>query len=640
MTYQQSPGVQIVEKDASAITVGLSSTVGAHVGAFRWGPVMNPMLISNEAQLVTTFGEPDNTTFPFFFGVSNFLAYTNSCWVNRVVGSTAKNASSSGTGLLIKNFNDYETVVEANNTTAGIFASRYPGVLGSGLKVSIADAGTFSTWEYKDLFSTAPGTSEFAVSKNALNDELHIVVVDGLGKFSGVLGSVLEKYEFVSKASDAISYQGTNNYYAQAIANKSEYVYWLDHPSGTTNWGDVAANTTFESLIDTSTVVTVTAAAWAAGTVTLTYGILGTAPYAVGESITVAGFTPSAYNGTYTVVSCSTTTVTYALAVDPGTATVMGTAASITYDFNYTLTGGVDGTVADAELRLGWDLFADDQTYDISLLVTGNASIALSHYIVQNIADTRKDCLAFVSITATAANMAEPIFGNNTSKLLLAKAFKTFDSTYAVIDSGYKYMYDKYNDKYRWVALNSDVAGLCARVDVTNDPWHSPAGMTKGQVKNVVKLSWNPNKAERDVLYPASINSVINMVGQGTLLFGDRTATTKPSAFDKINVRRLFLILEKSIANSAKYQLFELNDEITRLQFVSSVEPFLRNVKGRRGIDDYRVICDETNNTPQVVASNNFVGSILVKPKYSINFLTLNFTAVGPEVTFEQAAAI
>lgn len=209
-----------------------------------------------------------------------------------------------------------------------------------------------------------------------------------------------------------------------------------------------------------------------------------------------------------------------------------------------------------------------------------------------------------------------------------------------MIDTGYKYQFDKYNGIYRWVALNADTAGLCARVDATNDPWFSPAGMIKGQIKSATKLSWNPNKAERDIIYPLGINPIISMVGTGTILFGDKTATGKPSAFDRINVRRLFLVLEKSIANSAKYQLFELNDEITRLQFVASIEPFLRDAKGRRGIDDYRVICDTTNNTPQVIATNNFVGTILVRAKYSINFITLNFTAVGPSVSFELAATV
>jgi len=558
--YQQSPGVQVVEKDASAVTVGLSTTIGATVGTYVWGPVMKPMLVSNEGELVNIFGAPDNDTFASFYAAANFLTYTNAMWVTRIVGASSANASVTGTAVSINNFDDYQTNFATGSALYGTFAARYPGSKANGLKVSIADSATFDTWDYAAQFSSAPGTSDFAASKGGSNDELHVIVVDALGKFSGTTGTILEKYEFVSKASDAISYQGTNNYYADVIANKSQYVYWMAHDLDGTNWGTTAVNKVFATLTPT---------------------------------------TPA--------------------------------------DLVFTLSGGVDSNVGDnATKQLGWDLFLDSQTYDLSLLVSGNADTTLSAYVVQNIADVRKDCVAFTSISKTG----QPILGSSATRIIDAKAFKTFDSSYAVIDSGYKYIYDKYNDKYRWIALNSDTAVLCARVDATNDTWFSPAGMTKGQIKGAVKLSWNPTQAERDQLYPYSINPVINQVGKGTILFGDKTATLKPSAFDRINVRRLFLILEKSIANSAKYQLFELNDAITRLQFIASVEPFLRDVKGRRGVQDYKVICDETNNTPQVVATNNFVGTILIRPNYSINYITLNFVAVGPNVTFDIAASV
>jgi len=563
--YQQSPGVQVVEKDTSAVTVGLSTTIGAYVGAFTNGPVMSPMLISNEGELVQVFGAPNDDTASHFFAAANFLSYTNAMWVVRTVGATASNATVSGTPLLISNYDDYVDNHSDGVVTWGQFAARYPGSKYNGLKISIADSATFASWEYKQYFSAAPGTSDFATGKGGSDDELHVIVIDALGKFSGTAGSVLEKYEFLSKASDAISYQGMSNYYVTVLSNHSQYVYWLSHDLDGTNWGTTAANTTFALL-------------------------------------TLNPLNPLA----------------------PA-------------DLIFTISGGVDDDiVTEGEMQLGWDLFLDSQTYDISLLVSGNASETLSAYVVNNIADVRRDCVAFTSISKAGS----PIFGTSPTRITDAKAFKTFDSSYAVIDSGYKYMYDKYNDKYRWIALNADTAGLCAKVDATNDTWSSPAGMTKGQIKGAVKLSWNPTLAERDQLYPAAINPIINQVGKGTILFGDKTATTKPSAFDRINVRRLFLILEKSISNSAKYQLFELNDAITRLQFVASVEPFLRDVKGRRGVQDFKVICDETNNTPQVVATNNFVGTILIRPNYSINFITLNFVAVGPNVTFEVAATV
>lgn len=631
--FQQSPGIQIIEKNVSNSAPGQSTTVGAYVGAFQWGPVMSPMLIGNENDLVSVFGTPNADTYGHFFSAANFLAYTNALWVNRVA-TTNLNATANGSGVLIKNIDDYENTV---SFSAGTFAARYPGTLGNGLIVSMADSATFATWAYKGEFAAAPSTTAHVATKGGSNDELHVVVVDTLGKFTGTANTVVEKFANVSKAADAVSYQGLANYYVNVITNRSSYVYWTAHPTGMTNWGS-SSTSAFLSLDKTATSLTVTSATSTASTATLGFTVQLAAPFQVGQSIVVAGITPAAYNGTYVVTASTTTSVTYALLTAPAAGTVFGTVADSvtnTGDYTYTLTGGTDdNTPTDSELQLGWDMFVDPQNYDISLLITGNASAELAAYVTTNIADVRRDCIAFSSIRATTG----PIWSTSTTKITDAKAFKTFDSTYAVIDTGYKYMYDKYNDKYRWIALNADVAGLCARVDAEQDTWMSPAGMTKGQIKGAIKLSWNPSKAERDSLYPAAINPVISQTGQGTILFGDRTATLKPSAFDRINVRRLFLILEKTISNSAKYQLFEINDAVTRSQFVATVEPFLRDVQGRRGIDAYKVICDESNNTPQVISTNEFRGTILVRPKYSINYVTLTFTAVGPSVDFAVAA--
>ena len=209
-------------------------------------------------------------------------------------------------------------------------------------------------------------------------------------------------------------------------------------------------------------------------------------------------------------------------------------------------------------------------------------------------------------------------------------------SSYAVMDSGYKYQYDKYNDVYRWVPLNGDIAGLCVRTDNERDPWFSPAGLNRGVIKNVVRLAWNPTKAERDELYKAGVNPVVTFPGEGTILYGDKTLLNRPSAFDRINVRRLFIVLEKSITKAARSSLFEFNDEFTRAAFVNIVEPFLRDVQGRRGIYDYRVVADTTNNTAEVIDQNQFVGDIYIKPARSINFIQLNFTAVRTGVAFEE----
>lgn len=562
--YLQSPGVQVVEKDASIVTPGASTTVGGAVGAFQWGPVMVPMLITDETSMVSVFGKPDDNTFGSFFSATNFLSYANSLWVTRAATAN-KNSTSDGSGILIKNIDEYENGFSNGQGSVGAFAGRYPGVVGNSIMVSVADSATFATWGYKNQFQSAPGTSDFTASKGGSNDEIHIIVIDAGGLFTGTPGATLEKFSYVSKASDAISYQGLSNYYANVIRNQSQYVYWMDHPVGGTNWGMSSIATPFTSLNDT---------------------------------------------------------------------------VAVGYDFSYFLTGGTDmNTPTNAELQLGWDLYKNVETYDISLFFVGNANTALSKYVVDNIAEVRKDAVVCLSLVSPTGG---PVFSTSTTAIADASTFKTAigNSTYTIIDSGYKYMYDKYNDKYRWVALNSDIAGLCAKVDKNQDTWFSPAGLTKGQIKGAIKLSWNPNQAQRDELYKLAINPVVSFRGDGTMLFGDKTATSKPSAFDRINVRRLFLVLEKSIARSAKYNLFEQNDAITRLQFVASVEPLLRDIQGRRGIDAFKVVCDESNNTAQVVSTNEFRGTILVRPVYSINFITLTFTAVGPNVSFETAAQV
>jgi phage tail sheath protein FI len=254
---------------------------------------------------------------------------------------------------------------------------------------------------------------------------------------------------------------------------------------------------------------------------------------------------------------------------------------------------------------------------------------------LKELVEKRKDCVAFLSCPISNAALS------NTDKLEISKKYRNQigSSSYVFIDSGYKYTYDIYNDKYRWVPLNGDIAGLCARTDSTNDPWYSPAGFNRGNVKGVVKLAFNPTQTFRDELYKNNINPVVTFPGEGTVLYGDKTAQTKPSAFDRINVRRLFIVLEKAIATASKYSLFEFNDAFTRAQFVSLVDPFLREVQSRRGIIDFKVVCNERNNTPEVIDSNRFVADIYIKPTRSINFIQLNFVATRTGVSFNEVGA-
>ena len=283
-------------------------------------------------------------------------------------------------------------------------------------------------------------------------------------------------------------------------------------------------------------------------------------------------------------------------------------------------------------MNRAYDYFANVDGVDISLVISGPSGAAVASHLISNIGETRKDCLVFLSperedVVDNAGDEATDI---------IAYRDTLTSSSYAVMDSGWKYQFDKYNDVYRWVPLNGDMAGLCARTDNQRDPWFSPGGTTRGVVKNVIKLAYNPTKADRDNLYVKGVNPVVTFPGEGTILFGDKTLLSRPSVFDRINVRRLFIVLEKAISRAARSSMFEFNDQFTRAQFVALIEPYLRDVQGRRGITDFRVVCDDTNNTAEIIDRNEFVGDIYIKPARSINFIQLNFVAVRTGVSFDE----
>ena len=307
-----------------------------------------------------------------------------------------------------------------------------------------------------------------------------------------------------------------------------------------------------------------------------------------------------------------------------------------TYDFAQGEDGKDENQIPVQYLAQAYDKFKSAEDVDVSLIVAGkargNIGEVLPNYIIDNIAETRRDCVVFVS---PALEDSVNVPGRELANIQeFRNAMRS--TSYAVLDSGYKYQYDKYNDVYRWVPMNGDIAGLCVRTDNTRDPWFSPAGFNRGNIKNIVKLAFNPNQAERDVLYRAGVNPVVNFKGQGTVLYGDKTLLAQPSAFDRINVRRLFIVMEKAIAVAAKSSLFEFNDDFTRAAFRNLIEPYLRDIQGRRGIYDFRVVCDTTNNTPEVIDRNEFRGDIYVKPSRSINFIQLNFVAVRTGVEFDE----
>ena len=638
MAFQVSPGVLVQEKDLTRIIPAVSTSIGAVAIQATQGPLDEVVSISSEQELVSTFGKPNSTTFEGFFTAANFLAYSNSLRVVRVQNSSVSNATESGSAFVIKNTIDYTNNFAAGQASVGLWAARTAGAHGNSLQISscpsatayeeenkttVADAamavgdtvvtvssatgisagdivnfgdqyeyrvisvstnnlnivrkeepayfGTSDSsglhqaptngaqvrrrWKYYDLFNKAPGTSPAVSAKGGSNDELHIVVIDEDGEITGTKGDVLETFEAVSKASDAKDAQGNVNYYPDVIYKSSNYIYWMDHNSGGSNWGSAANGTTFTDV---------------------------------------------------TAVS------------------------------NVSLQSGSDGTTATTgQRKTAYEKFEDGETVDVGLIIAGAGDATHIGNLI-TIAENRKDAVVFAS---PERSDVVGIADANTQKSNVVAFFNSIQSSsYVVFDSGYKYAYDRYNDVYRFVPLNGDVAGLAARTDLVADSWFSPAGFNRGIVRGAVKLAFNPTKAQRDELYRARVNPVATFPGQGTVLFGDKTGLSAPSAFDRINVRRLFITLEKAISTASKFQLFEFNDEFTRANFRNIVEPFLREVQGRRGITDFLVVCDETNNTGEVIDRNEFIAEIFIKPARSINFITLQFIATRTGVSFDEVA--
>lgn len=691
--FQTSPGINISEIDLTTTTPAVDTTVGAFAGVFRWGPVGVRTLVTSENDLVAKFGKPTSINPETFFTAANFLAYSNALYVSRAANSSLTTSGiavanvanvSASSSYTILNVDDFNTKQAAINSSDVVYIARWPGALGNSLKVSVCDSpaqyntdialvdSTFTTsntnlsiavgntsgilnlysatsnsfgsqatavsdklnigdyivvgdntigkqslklvnktvptltvnnvsntgtasitltfeqplklssdittqtvsryWEYYTQVDAAPGRSTFVevngntalqtLSPLAQNDEVHVVVVDEDGGFTGSPGAVLEVFSGVSRATDSKLSDGTSNFYKNVINDRSNYI-WA---------GADRANSSSTTALQVNT------------------------------SINSTPLTLSFYGG-----------------VDKD-------------ESEDAVTG-----VKFADIARAYDLFNTPEEADVSLILTGKprggaSKEQLANYVIDNIAEVRKDCVAFVSPDYT------DVVNNNLAAAEDVVSFRNAvrSSSFAVMDSGYKYQYDKYNDVYRYVPLNGDIAGLCVRTDATRDPWFSPAGATRGQIKNVIKLAFNPNKAQRDLLYKNGVNPVISQQGQGTILYGDKTLLAKPSAFDRINVRRLFIVLEKTISIAAQSSMFEFNDEFTRAQFRNLVEPFLRDVQGRRGIYDFKVVCDDSNNTAEVIDSNRFVGDIYVKPARSINYIQLNFVAVRSGIEFSE----
>ena len=691
MSFLVSPGVHVREIDLTNVVPAVATSIGAIASAFEKGPVGSIVNITSEEELIQIFGKPQNDSNQFenWFTAANFLGYTDALKVVRCE-SGITNATANGAGLLIRDNDHYDNDFDNGQASVGEWVARTAGTHGNAIgvsicasasayeqtavtttsgaeaagqtEISVTDASVFGIgdivnfgetggfeyettardtsnntitvkllddvngaglqnavssgtnirrrWRFYDLFDGAPGTSSYATEKGrGTGDELHIVVYDYTGEQSGFdvdsngnrTNGILETYANLSKNINAKSPQGDSIYYPYKIRKASSFVYWTDHNTGGINWG-----TDIDAVV---------------GSIVLN---------ATDSSGTDAGDNIQLEDGSGDSGN---------IAMESGT----GSYSAVNTPTKSELSGGTDDyAVTAGELDSGYGKFEDVESEDINLVLggrgggAGDTSSSQDTHVTMltTLVEKRRDCIALVSPFRSAT------VGVSSSVTQTSNVVDAFDlcpsSSYVVYDSAYKYQYDKYNDVFRFVPCNGDTAGLCANTDNVADAWFSPAGYNRGGMRNAIKLSYNPKKAERDQLYRARVNPVVNFPGQGVTLFGDKTALSKPSAFDRINVRRLFLVLEKAIATASKFQLFEFNDEFTRAQFRNLVEPFLRDVQGRRGITDFSVVADATNNTGEVIDRNEFIADIFIKPARSINFITLNFIATRTGVNFSE----
>ena len=574
MAVSESPAITVKEIDLTGVVPNVGSTTGAFVGDFNWGPVDVPILVSDEAGLVSTFGSPSNTNTIDFHSAAYFLRYASSLYVVReategALESINAHDARTTTNPRVKSSPSFDFQEAALDSDEHTFIAKYPGTLGNSIQVQwlaavdSADDPAFTGWAYEDNFDGAPISSQFATDRGASNDEAHVVVIDQDGEITGAKGTILESFPFVSVAGNAKSADGTSNYIGDVINNRSQYVWFA-------GFGDLT-DSDWHSNVGTDASDTIN------------------------------------YKRTTPVVK------------------------------TMSLAGGTNsGSLTVSEYATGFDKYQDKDNIQVDFLIAPGMVSRTDHTTVVNdlvsIAQgTRKDC---VVVASPARSDVVTSLSPNNDIITTAKTL-TF-SSYLFMDNNYLKVYDKYNDKYITIPASSSTAGLMAASDNNTAAWFSPAGQRRGVYLGVTSLAYTPNKTQRDLLYRNSVSPVANIPGQGILLYGDKTHMARPSAFDRINVRRLFLVIERAIAIAARNVMFEFNDEFTRAEFTNIVEPFLREVQGRRGITDFRVVADETNNTPAVIDRNEFVCSIFIKPARSINFVTLNFVAVRTGVDFEE----
>jgi len=663
-----SPGVQVKEKDLTASVRSEPTSIGATAITASWGPMNEVVTVNDETQLVDIFGKPDDGNFEYWFTAANFLAYTNTLRLVRMQQTGSLNAGVSA-GVLIPNTTSWLVGDGTNGPfsgglgSVGHTAARYPGARGNSIKVSYC-------WD-------ADGYNENAVTTTAVDTAAGVAIVtvvagntinvNDIVSFGGTTGNATnvateeaekgQLYKVLAINTNALTierYPASNAVGLRSALNGNtagievnrwwQYFDQFDGAPGTSTWlSDIQKDRVTGTGQDELHAIVVDADGLLTGTANTILEKFE------GVSKLKGAVTDSGDNNYYLDVLYLTSEWIYWMDFPAGASNwgseataVVTCATATTSPQSATLASGAPATSiapTDGQRSDAFDRFEDPDYVDFNLLMTGPASVdgATSTTLAINnidIVEKRKDSVVFISPYKQAVvNVA-----NGYKQTQNVKTY--FDSlpssSYAVFDSGYKKMYDKYNDVFRWVPLNADIAGSCARTDAVEDPWWSPAGLSRGQIRGSIELALNPTQGERDILYRARINPVVTFAGEGTVLWGDKTALAQNSAFSRINVRRLFIAIEEAIAKASRTVLFEFNDTFTREQFLGMVNPYMRDVQARRGVTDFLVVCDESNNPGQVIDNNEFRADIYVKPARSINFITLTFVATRTDVNFSE----
>ena len=661
MAFQVSPGVLVTEKDLTNVIPAVSTSSGGIVITAEKGPIDEITTISSEKELVDNFGKPNANNFEEWLSAANFLGYGNNLKVVRPITGCV-NAVSTGTAVLIKNTTDYlDNYLTASGagsiSNIGPYIAREAGTLGNNLKISKCTNSTaFGPHSMSGNLvadaSAAIGDTTISVDDGSLMQVGDILEFGDASGFTDTPSGFFYKITAISTnlltiarfnpATGATETGGLRHAVVDNAKMLRHWEYYFQFSGAPTSTDDVvAAGGSLDEMhivvVDEDGGITGTA-----GSILETFASVSQATDAK-TSTGASNYYPNVLYAQSKFVYWVDHLSTLSDGVAKTGTTFDNTVGDAFVVSNTSLASGTDDfTATNGEIALAYEKFADTDNVDIALLLCGPSQTAADATgdtkatAVMDIATARKDCVAFVS--PARADVVDV-----TNSITQAANVKSFaeglpSTSYAVIDSGYKYMYDKYNDVFRFVPLNGDIAGLCARTDSVADAWFSPGGFNRGQIRGAVKLAFNPNQTQRDELYKARVNPVTSFPGQGTVLFGDKTAQSKPSAFDRINVRRLFIVLEKAVSTAAKFQLFEFNDEFSRANFRNLVEPFLRDVQGRRGITDFSVVCDDSNNTGDVIDRNEFRADIFVKPNRSINFIQLNFVATRTGVAFSEVA--